>query len=167
MAAKLLASVSLGLLGVAAVAAPPLSAHEDHLDFQWLEPDSNSEVSGQTARIRVRAGFAEGVDRWTLEVVAPAGAEVAEKDGYGFVCQGGGQDTDADDKELSIDCTWDTTTYPQGSIAPNQDQVLRLTAWEKNTGEATPEPHVAPLREVVVANAPVPPSGLSLAHSEG
>lgn len=167
MGARLLASVSLGLLGVPVVAAPPLSAHEAHMDFQWLEPDQDSDVSGPAARIRAHAAFPEGVDRWSLEVVSPSGSRDTTGNSYGFVCQGQNQSRDSGDGAVQIDCAWDTTTYPQGSIAPNGEQLLRLTVWERDTGQTTPQPHVAPLRRVVVANPPMPPAGLSLAHPEG
>jgi hypothetical protein len=66
-----------------------------------------------------------------------------------------------------IDCPWDTTAYPDGTLSQNRTYVIRITATNAERSLFSPpsQPHTAD-RSVGVVNDVAAPSGVVLSSSE-
>ncbi len=184
-----MATAGCVLLGLPLALLPAASAHPDHMTFEWQEPvHDGGEVEGSAVKIRGRAEFAEGVDRWQVDVLAPEGDETLTD--FGTVCEGDGKG----EKSVELDCDWDTTERSDGSISPNNAYRIVVTAWntqpdqpksdqpksdkakdkppppeEPPPAEApaySAEAHTSPERTVTVANPPKPVENVQLAYDQ-
>jgi hypothetical protein len=157
---KTLATFPLALL-VVALAAPAASAHSGHENFlQWRSPGDRQSVSGPAVAIRARVSFDDGVKDWSVEVLAPPGAD---RQGFGRICTQtvGGSPGSAD-----IECIWDTTDTG-GGRSKNGEYKVKITATNAGRGLLAPrtEAHSGE-RTVFVNNPASAPRNVKLSFSE-
>lgn len=157
------AAAGLALL-VATLTTPAASAHPDHGVFiEWRSPDEGQRVSGRSVHIRAKVAFRDdGVKNWAVEVLAPPGAE---HPGFGTICE---ETPGAAPNYVDIDCSWDTTAYPdEGGISQNRQYLIRVTAENAHRGVFSPpsEPHRAE-RTVTAVNPVSAPRDVRLSFSE-
>jgi hypothetical protein len=153
-------------LAVAALDAPPASAHPAHGAFvDWRTPEEGEQVSG-TFHIQARLAFGgDGVKSYTVEVLAPQTAN-SSYPGFGTICE----DVLAGSPlTVDVDCLWNTTVYPDdGSISWNGTYVVRISAVNgTNRGAFGPrsESHQAE-RSVRVLNGVSTPQNVHLSFAE-
>jgi hypothetical protein len=91
--------------------------------IQWQSPDDGARVGGQTYHIKAKVALDGGVKSWSVEALAPDGADYP---GYGTLCEKAEGGSPA---YVNIDCVWDTTAYPNdGGPAQNRPYVVRVSA---------------------------------------
>ena len=117
---------ALATIGVAVLPAGRVMAQgsgEQAAFVQWQSPDDGARVGGQTYHVKAKVAFDGGVKNWTVEALAPDGADYP---GYGAICEKAEGGSPA---YVNIDCVWDTTAYPNdGGPAQNRPYVVRVTA---------------------------------------
>src|SRR5205085_1889703 len=113
-------------LAVAVLPARPVLAQgnsEQPAFVQWQSPDDGARVGGQQYHVKAKVAFDGGVKSWTVEALAPDGADYP---GYGTICEKAEGGSPA---YVNIDCVWDTTAYPNdGGPAQNQPYLVRVSA---------------------------------------
>ncbi len=165
--ATVIGTLMLGPLAVSALDGSPASAHPGHGQFiDWQAPQEGQQVSGRTVHIRARLAFGgDGVKSYTVEVLAPDGADSAYP-GFGTICEEAVAGSPA---AVDIDCAWDTTAYPDdASVSWNGHYVVRVSGVNgTNRGPLGPRPesHQAE-RAVRVLNGVSPPRNVRLSFSE-
>ncbi|HEY3241352.1 MAG TPA: fibronectin type III domain-containing protein, partial [Acidimicrobiia bacterium] len=84
--------------------------------------------------------------------------------GYGILCE---QTVGGAPLSAEIDCPWDTTAYPDGTLSQNRTYVIRITATNAERSLFSPpsQPHTAERRAMVV-NDVAAPTGVVLSSSE-
>jgi len=89
---------------------------------QWQSPDDGARVGGQSYHVKAKVAFDGGVRTWSVEALAPDGADYP---GYGTICEKAEGGSPA---YVNIDCVWDTTAYPNdGGPAQNRPYVVRIS----------------------------------------
>ena len=127
---RFLAVMGAVLFGIPLALGPLAGAHENHLGFEWRTP-ADSAVAAGPVRITARVHFEDGVGRWTAEAGSPDGEPTPGN--FRVICAGNAGGA----RSATVECDWDTTAYPDGSISRNGDYRLRVTAW--NAGQAQPD----------------------------
>jgi len=135
---------------------------------QWQSPDEGAKVAGQSVHVKARVAFDGGVKSWSVEALAPDGADYP---GFGTLCEkaeGGSPAT------VNIDCVWDTTAYPDdGGPAQNRPYVVRITAqggaksggmFSNNSNQPPPPRHDN--RNVIVSNPVSAPRDVHLGWTD-
>jgi hypothetical protein len=133
----LAAGAGVILLWTSSVVAPSAGAHDGHTDwFKWREPEENSDVSGEKVNVRAKVQFAEGVKRWTLEILPPDGYATVQS--WGTVCEGAPKEKKP--KTVEITCEWNSATYPDGKPSRNQAYRARVKAWNEDKSAGAEKP---------------------------
>jgi hypothetical protein len=156
---KAVVSAGIGLLALAAAASPVLAEAQPGLRWKPIKDTKGRVVDDHhlagVIHLRAQASSDHRVEGWTLDVLAPAGADGP---GFGTVCEAR---FDPPQTAFDVDCEWDTTTYPDRHPSANQPYLVRLSTLEGKT--ATP---VGPDREVALDNPASAPGHVRLAFDE-
>ncbi len=154
---SLAAVAALAVGAVVLIPARPAPAQgngEQPAFIQWQSPDDGAKLAGQSVHVKARVAFDGGVKSWSVEALAPDGADYP---GFGTLCEKAEGGSPA---SVNIDCVWDTTAYPDnGGPAQNRPYVVRVTGQGGaksggmfSNGNSQPPPPRHEDRNVIVSN---------------
>ncbi|MGH9022691.1 MAG: hypothetical protein ACRDV9_06285 [Acidimicrobiia bacterium] len=148
---------------VAASAGLPLaaSAHDGHDpgEFDLLLGDHAESAQTARANLRIRARL-DDVNDWWIEVRS---ADPAVRPGFGRLAAGPAANScsgNGGGKDIAVDCSFDTASYPDGAISRNGDYLVRVVAYDDPIPVFAPTQHSAEQR-ITLVNLPAAPGGVS------